>query len=386
MPRALCLAVGLLVLPLGYASADGPPDRGANAALQYWQAFATLPRLTDAEQRKLTAECLTMPLDAHAQEVVARADYALRMMRRGAALRRCAWDTAYEEGVYARLPHVEAAGVLSALACLRARLRFEKGRNAEAVEDLVAALAMARHVSQGGVLIATVFGYSIEHRVGKTLALYLPKLDAAALKNLQTRLDALPPGGSPAAAMRYEEKSYLDWFVRVVKGAKDEESLQALLSPLFHEEGEGKGGDARAKARAFLKDCGGTAAGVVRYAEETRPSYALLATKLALPQAQFEKELEREKTKRAGNPVFMVFFPALAKVRRAQAQAEVRRAQLAAALAVRLDGRDALKQHPDPVAGGVFEYAPFEGGFELRSTLKGQDNQPLTLTVGRRGP
>jgi hypothetical protein len=386
MPRALCLALALLVLPLGSAYADGPPDRGANAALQYWQAFATLPRLTDAEQRKLTAECVTMPLDAHAHEVAARADYALQMMRRGAALRRCEWDTAYEEGVYARLPHAEAAGVLSSLACLRARLRFEKGQNAEAVEDLVAALAMGRHVSQGGVLIATVFGYSIEHRVSKTLALYLPKLDAGALKNLKTRLDALPPGGSPAAAMRYEEKSYLDWFVRVVKGAKSEESLQALLSPLFHEEGEGKGGDALAKARAFLKDCGGTAAGVVRYAEETRPSYALMATKLALPPDQFEKELEREKTKRAGNPVFKVFFPALLNVRRAQARAEVRRALLAAALAVRLDGRDALKRHPDPVVGGAFEYVPFQGGFELRSKLKGHDDKPVTLTVGRRGP
>src|SRR5262249_35644276 len=60
MPRALCLALTLLVLPLGYASADAPPDLGANAALKYWQAFATLPKLTEAEQTKLTAECLTM--------------------------------------------------------------------------------------------------------------------------------------------------------------------------------------------------------------------------------------------------------------------------------------------------------------------------------------
>src|SRR5262249_30911279 len=38
MPRALCLALTLVVLPPGYASADAP-DLGANAALSYWQAF-----------------------------------------------------------------------------------------------------------------------------------------------------------------------------------------------------------------------------------------------------------------------------------------------------------------------------------------------------------
>jgi hypothetical protein len=47
-----------------------------------------------------------------------------------------------------------------------------------------------------------------------------------------------------------------------------------------------------------------------------------------------------------------------------------------AALAVQLHGRDALKDHPDPVAGGPFEYAAFEGGFELRSRLKDRDDKP----------
>jgi hypothetical protein len=56
-----------------------------------------------------------------------------------------------------------------------------------------------------------------------------------------------------------------------------------------------------------------------------------------------------------------------------------------AALAVRQDGPDALKNHPDPVVGGMFEYVPFDGGFELRSKLKGRNDQPVTLMAGRRG-
>src|SRR5262245_18700224 len=137
MLRALRLVMTIVVLPLGYASADTLPDLSENAALKYWQAFAALPRLTDAQQKKLNAECLTMPLDAHAREVVTRAASSLRVMHRGAALRRCEWALDLEEGVAARFSHAEAGRVLSSLACLRARLRFADGRNAEAVEDLV---------------------------------------------------------------------------------------------------------------------------------------------------------------------------------------------------------------------------------------------------------
>ena len=119
MLRALSLAMTILVLPLGYASADAPLDLGANAALKYWQAFAQLPKFTDAQEHKLNAEYLTMPLDAHAREIVTRADYALRMMHRAAALPRCDWGLGYEDGIELLLPHAQAARTLSTLACLR---------------------------------------------------------------------------------------------------------------------------------------------------------------------------------------------------------------------------------------------------------------------------
>jgi hypothetical protein len=385
MLRAVCLVTTFIILSPGSASADTTSDLGANAALKYWQAFATLPKLTAAEVQKLTGECLTLPLDAHTKETVTKAEYALQMLHEGAALPRCVWGIPYEDGLYVLLPHVEGVHVLSALACLRARIRFEEGHNAEAIDDLVAAMTLARHVSPDGILLTVVYGYNIERYPTETLALYLPKLDPKTIRELKTRLDALPAGGNPAAAMAYEEKSSLDWFVRTVKETKDKERLVALLSPLFLSEGEKKGQDPTEKARVFLEECGGSVAGVLKFAEEMRPCYASMAKKLELPVEEFEKEYEREAMKRAGNPVFKAFFPAVPKCRRAQARAEVRRALLLAALAVQLEGRDALKSRPDPVIGGPFEYVAFEGGFELRSKLKGQDDKPIMLTVGLRG-
>lgn len=382
MLRAMCLAMTILVLPLASAPADAPPDLGANAALKYWQAFATLPQFTNAEGQKLNAEYLSMPLDAHAREMVTKAEYALQMMHRGAELPRCEWGIGYEEGIYTRLPQGPAARELSSLASLRARLRFEEGRNAEAIDDIVAAMTLGRHVSlEGGFIIALV-GYQIEHRMIETLARYLPRLKPGMIEALKTRLDALPPFRSQATILRTDEQRTLDWFVDQVKEAKDKESLLARLSWIDAAEGEGR--DSAGKARAFLEECGGTREGVLKFAEEVRPCYEMMAKRMDLPLEQFEKEFDREAMKRAGNPVFKVFFPAIPKCRKAQARADVRRALLSAALDVQLNGRDALKNHPDPVVGGPFEYVASQGGFELRSNWK-PDDKPLALTIGLRG-
>jgi hypothetical protein len=387
MLRALCLAFTGLVLPLGYASGDPVADPNTNAALSYWQAFATLPHLTDVEQNKLTSECLTMPLDATARELVDKADYALQMMHRGAALPQCDWGVSPEDGIYARLPHGPAARVLSSLACLRARMRFEEGRNSLAVGDILDGMALGRHVSQDGLFIVLLVGYNIEHRMNDALAQYLPKLNAKEIQDVKTRLATLPAGGSAAKSLLLEEKFGLDWLIRTVKDTKDEEKLLAQLAPLFMKEGPGRSTPQEqvAKAREFVKACGGTADGMIRFAEKVRPSYSHLASKFDPPPGEFEKEFQSEEKKQFANPVFEVMFPALRKVHQQQARAYVRRALLSAAIAVQLEGRGAEKNIPDPVIGEPFEYVAFEGGFQLRSKLKGQDNQPFSITIDRRG-
>jgi hypothetical protein len=387
MLRALCLATTILALPSGHASAEAPSDLGANAALKYWQAFATLPKFTDAEQTRLMSEHLTMPLDAQTREIVSKAEYSLRMMHHAGALPDCDWGIDWEaDGIEVLLPQMGAARVLSSIACLRARMRFEEGRRTEALDDIVAATRLGRQVSRDGSLIGVLVGYSIEGRMIDAIALFLPKLDPGTIKDLKTRLNALPEGGNPATGLRACEEKTLDWFIHKVKSAKDKESLVAVLTPLavLAAHPEGRVSKPAEEGRALLDKCGGTATGVLEFAEAARPSYTLMAEKIRLPLARFEEEFVRETARQAGNPVFKLFFPAVAKVGQSQARAEVRRALLSAAFAVQLEGPDALKTHLDPVAGGPFEYTRFAGGFELRSKF-GQDAHPLSLTVGRRG-
>jgi hypothetical protein len=387
MPRVLALAMSILLLPLALASAEAPPELSANAALKYWQGFASLPAFTDAEQKWL-GECLTMPLDARAREAVGRARYALDMVGRGAALPHCEWGVGYEEGVGTLLPYAPAARLTANLACLRARLRFEEGRNAEALDDVLAGMSLGRRVSLGGINSMVLTSYAIEHRMSEALALHLPRLDAPALRAVRERLNALPPGASPATALKFEELFALDWLVGKIKEVKDKEGLLALLTKLAN---------SPEKGRAFFDECGGTVDGVLKFAEETRRSYARVAKMLDLPLDQFAQEWDREVKRQAGNSVFTWVFPAVHKVRLAQLRAEVRRALLSAALAVQLDGRDALKKHADPVVGGPFELVPFQGGFELRSRwtvdealrskwmLDAGLTRPLVVVVGARG-
>jgi hypothetical protein len=225
--------------------------------------------------------------------------------------------------------------------------------------------------------------YNMEHRAVEILARYLPSLDATTLANLRTRLDALPTFGSQATALLTEQKESLNWFIRKVKEAKDKESLLAFLGWVGISEGVDR--DSGEKARAFLEACGGTAANMIKFADELAPCYDIMAKMFDLPLDDFEKEFKRESIKRAGNPMYQLFFATLTNARQARARAEVRRALLSAAIAVQIDGPDSLKNHTDPALGGRFEYASFPGGFELRSKLKGQNGNPITLTVGQRG-
>jgi hypothetical protein len=387
MLRALSLATAILVLSSESTSPEPPADPGGNAALQYWQAFAALPKFTDAEQTRLMSEHLTMPLDAQTREIVSKAEYALRMMHHAAVHSQCDWGIDWEaDGIEVLLPQMGAARVLSSIACIRARMRFEEGRRTEALDDIVAAMRMGRQVSRDGSLIGVLVGYSIEARMIDAIALFLTKLDPGTIKDLKTRLDALPEGGNPSTGLRTCEEKTLDWFIHKVTSAKDKESLVAVLTPfaVLAARPEGIAGARAEGGRALLDKLGGSADGVLKFAEATRPSYALIAEKLRLPLGEAEKEFERETARQAGNPVFSLFFPAVAKIRQSQARAEVRRALLSAAFAVQLGGSEVLKMHPDPVAGGLFEYAKFPGGFELRSKFA-QEGHPPSLTVGRRG-
>lgn len=381
MPRATCLVlISILVCGGSVNAAADDSALGNNAALKYWQAFATLPKFSDEEQSKLMSESATMPLDAHARDLVTKAEYSLRMLHRGAAVRPCNWGIAYkDEGAETRLPQLSAARVLSALAGLRARIEFAEGHPRAGIDDLVATMALGRQVSLDGSLIAVLVGYYIDDHTGAMLAANLTRLNAGELRDLQGRLKDLPPGGRPATAIRDTEESFMTWVAAKVSATKDmNEFLNALVNMgVFGNERD------RSKARALIDACGGTKEGFLKQLEALRRLDGLLAQKLDLDFDQSEKAINEIIAQNAGNPLLPVMMPGMMNCRRAQARSDIRRALLETAIDIQLNGRDALKNHTDPVTHTPFERADIAGGFELSSTWK--RTPPLTLTVGQRG-
>ena len=202
-------------------------------------------------------------------------------------------------------------------------------------------------------------------------------------RSLRTRLDALPAGMNTAMATETEETFFLDWFIRKAKGAKDKETLVTAVrlhqpgtggeTPRLREQGPrihrgmwghpggrapSRGGDA-GELQADRRDAG-PAAGSIREGSSRAKGRSNPPTRST-----------RSSSRRSSTCV---------APRRGSRNA----ALLMTALAVQLDGRDALKDHPDPIVGGTFEYVPIPDGFELRSKFQARDNKPVTLTVGRQ--
>src|SRR5260370_19366392 len=269
-------------------AAAAKPDLNANAALKYWRGFANLPKLEKDEQDKIIREAATMPLTPRVKEIVKLAQSSLHELYNGAAVPDCGWGLTEEDGVAAIVPELTAARVLVGLACLRARLRFEEGNNAAALDDVFAALTLAHHLSVNGSPITLLVGMALENTTTEVLAAHLPKLDAATLKGLSARLGKLPAGGNLALAIAVEERIGCAWFEKKVRGIKDPNELVELVG--FLEAGEHTDKkDQIVKGKAFLEACGGTVEGVAKLAEEVRPYYAAWVKKATRPPAAFER-------------------------------------------------------------------------------------------------
>jgi hypothetical protein len=377
------LALATNALAGGDRPADTKLDLNANAALKYWRGFADLPKLEKEEQDKIARDATTMPLTPRVKAVVTLSESSLHELYNGAAVPACAWGLTPEDGFIVSIPQASAARLLEGLACLRARLQFEEGDNAGALDDVLAGMTLARHIGQGGTLVSVLVGFALESMATDVLAAYLPKVDATILRALPARLGKLPPGATVAAGLLTEEAVYLGGFENKVRGFKDREKLAEWLGVNLSQEPPATRKDQLARGKAYLEECGGTAESLIKLAEEARPYYEELATKTALPPDEFAKLMDDEVKRIEKNPVARLVFPALVQCQQLEARLLSRRALLNAAVAIQLGGRDALKAHPDPYGNGPFVYEAFDGGYVLRSKLQ-LKGKAVSLTVGKR--
>jgi hypothetical protein len=355
-----CAAIGPAAAVAQPPAAKG--EKQGNAALKYWQAFALMPRFDEAQQAILTER--DRPLDKAAHKLIEDGKNSLANLHRGAELRQCDWGlNLLEDGIEALLPHLSKARELANLGLLRARWNFEQRKFQAGLDDVGDVLTLCRHVGTDGTLISLVVQMAIEQASIELTARYLPAFDAEDHRRLAARLDALPPGGTISAAVLMERETAAKWMMR---------QLRAQNYGVNH------------ALEAAVRAAGGPA-GPTKQLEELIANYEELARIAALPRDQFETKWAAAQKKLEGNAFARQLLPALDKVYDAAERNRTVWALLHAAHAVAQGGPDRLKDFPDPVGSGAFEYREFPGGFELKSKLV-YKGQPLVLKVGTPKP
>jgi hypothetical protein len=352
------------------AAAAGAAERevgGAqtNAALQYWLAFQFMPNVQDEKICNATTDDkrfgFAVPL-SHEQAKVLQgegAQQALVHLHRGAALSSCDWGLDLRrDGLHAQSSlFTNQAWRLARLSCLRARWHFERGAWEKGLDDVIATMLMNRHASSQ-MLPSDHFGYMTENIALGTVAAYLPRMPRQARASALRRITSLPPFSPMREAMlRYE--NVLDWLVDNLPRAEREGRLLDFFAEF----------SPRDRAKRTVEQ-GGNAERLVKFAQDARPLMRQCADLMLLTPTQCDRVFhERYERPLKENPIAALVAPDYGIECRENAQASCRRSMFQAAVDVVERGRAALADHPDPFGSGPFEYIPFEGGFELRSSL-----------------
>jgi hypothetical protein len=374
----LTMALALAPPAASFAAAQAPgrdagADRAANAALQYWQAFALMPVL-DQDQEKRLADANKVPLDATVHQLVAAFQESRTYLLRGAQARGCDWGLDFNDGMGLLLPHLAKARALARLATLHARIELEQGHAEAAAADVTAMLTLARHVGSDAIMISILVRFAIEAMAIDLLAAHLPQLLELA-PGIVTAYAALPPGATLQQSYLTMEKEHtIRWLVQKMRDAEARE----------------KGGWKAVWKSAVARPDGldvinavDSLEQAVKLTEDLAPVCDTLAALVALPGDEFDARYPEFKTRTKANlPLAGYFLTAPDAVLAQQRRAQVRMELLKAAIAVVRGGPEKLEAIKDPFGTGPFSYRRLDKGFELKSKLLFHD-QPVTLTVGQ---
>lgn len=357
-------------------------ETAPNAALKYWQAFSTAPPISEKLNDKIGVACskdgFARKVDSQLAELTETGEYSLRMLHRGASIEACDWGTDMRaDGAETLLPHLAKARQLARLALVRARVSFERRHDEQALDDIIAAMTIARHVSHDGTIIGVMLAYSIDMSATQVLAAYLTQIDTELVERTMTRRRAAPDMMSMQDAVRSEVK-FIDWAVDKLS-VEGEGQLLDLCSTLT---------TSKSQTEELLV-AGGNREQFLQQLESLRPLYGEMQMLLALPHEQFEARYAEFFTRQIeANPIAKFITPNVGAMHKASIVHSCRVALFEAAVAIRTQGASSLASHDDLFGDGPFERVNLplpgqnKGAYRLNSKLEREVGKPVSLAVG----
>jgi hypothetical protein len=381
-----------VVLAQGVVPSDEPLPTTENAALVYWQAIALLPKLND-DQRPFVEGSPPYDdwLDETAESAFAATETSMDFMRHAARLKQCDWGTNLNDGPVALLPHTAKCRELARLATFRVVYQSRRGSLDKAVDDGLAILSLARHLSRDRLCGTTMTGYAIEALGVTALAEVVPQLNPAQLRSLAERHAALPARPPIGECILSEKRAFLGWFARAVKAGRTDTALFVIAVVTSNDRilQTGAFADAERLAevpwlRTLRAEVSDNPERLTKLIEQTAVLWDEAAKLANLSADELPKKSEEWLSGlKDVHPLSRALLPPLAACHTATVFVQARHAIMQAGIACCLDRKTGLQMYPEPFSGKQFTLQEVKGGFELRSDLGNITGEPLIVRFGR---
>ena len=405
--RSICL---YLVTVAGALCSAGQEsfDTNINPALLYYQAFLVAPEpLPQSEWDYLSSyEGRSQPLPARYAGIVAGYDNQFRLVRQAAqATAPCDWGTDLSAGPATLLPQLAPAKEVMVATRLRLAWDLQHGRQAEACDDLLAAITLARSLPRNGLLISLLVQIAMESIGCYMVAENFYQFSPEALQQLAAGLEATPPRGTVAGCVPGEKALSQHWMLRRIEelqranpadDAKVMAEIRKLFALVFDEldrEGLGEKAQEAPWWERVVRAAGGTSEGVVKLIHDLEPFNQKLAGVLALPYGEYQQQMKQLKaeTQQSANPLPGLGLAFWENSRDREFKGLVNLALLRAALEYKLHGQSGLQSVADPCGQGPLGFRRFifqgvDRGFELKSACPLNPWPYVMIFVEKEGP
>lgn len=352
-----------------------------NAALKYWQAFSTMPTISENLNSKIAVACseagFRQKIDKQLSELVSKGEYPLRMLYHGTKIEACDWGADLRaDGAETILPHLAKGRQLARLALIRARYRFEQQENEKAIDDIVAAITLGRHISRDGTIIGVMVAYSVEMSAIEVMAAYLPAIDVELAKQALARHSEAPEIVAMPDAITQEEM-FLDWAIDKLQADGDGQLLDFCTTLTTSKQQT----EDMLVAVGNREQC-------LEYLTALRPIYAEMKRVLALPADQFDTANSELTEKVKENPAAPFVAPNVAAMQKAANVYACRLSLIQAAVEIQSAGPVAIDSHADPFGEGTLKYSDHTSpgdphdAYRLSSQLERSSGRKVSLSIG----
>ena len=211
------------------------------------------------------------------------------------------------------------------------------------------------------------------------------RIGPAELKRFAEKLDRLPPATTMRQAILGERDFFLDPLIDDLSKPGGKEKAFAQFGILDFNDPH-LDPDYKAIKKMSSEQLLEGAIGV-------RPFYEKMAALTELPPSEFkrikeqvEADLADPHMKETTRTIAKMILPAIVPAMQNEARHKLQLAMLKAAIAVQLQGPEALSNpaYLDPFAKAAFQYEKLDGGFRLQSkTPNPRTDKPITLEIGK---